>query len=314
MRKKYFIIFIMTAIVVLAAAATCSAAGSDYTYKVHVYTGNAGQFKDGSREKTFTLKPGENMPEINLSDITVTDKKYYARGFRIAGHDNDEVTGFTGLNHQAGTDASYEVAYGIKGSLVSYTVNYIDSNGKKLRSSDRYYGMPGDKPVVSYRYIDRYEADHAYVAKTLSKNEKDNVINLTYSAVSRSGSGSSGGNANTESGQNGGAGAGTGAGGNGGANAGTQTTAAAPGTAGNPAGTNVQDNTTTNIDDNETPLASGNTEDLKDNETPLASGDQYKDLDDDKGKEKIWKIVIPVIIAAAAAAVIALLFRRRKKA
>ena len=307
MRKKYFIIFIMTAIVVLAAAATCSAAGSDYTYKVHVYTGNAGQFKDGSREKTFTLKPGENMPEINLSDITVTDKKYYARGFRIAGHDNDEVTGFTGLNHQAGTDASYEVAYGIKGSLVSYTVNYIDSNGKKLRSSDRYYGMPGDKPVVSYRYIDRYEADHAYVAKTLSKNEKDNVINLTYSAVSRSGSG---GNANTESGQNGGAGAG----GNGGANAGTQTTAAAPGTAGNPAGTNVQDNTTTNIDDNETPLASGNTEDLKDNETPLASGDQYKDLDDDKGKEKIWKIVIPVIIAAAAAAVIALLFRRRKKA
>lgn len=114
MRKKHFIIFIMTAIVVLAAAATCSAAGSDYTYKVHVYTGNAGQFKDGSREKTFTLKPGENMPEINLSDITVTDKKYYARGFRIAGHDNDEVTGFTGLNHQAGTDASYEVAYGIK--------------------------------------------------------------------------------------------------------------------------------------------------------------------------------------------------------
>ena len=149
--------------------------------------------------------------------------------------------------------------------MVPYTVRYVDdATGKAIEgvADDTYYGMPGDKPVVSYKYIEGYQPNVFYMAKKLTTDPSQNVFEFRYTA---------------------------------GAAAGTTTTTtvtrvvpAAPGTAANPAGTNVgaaanananananagNDGTAT-IGDGETPLANAPQQftDLDEGETPLADG------------------------------------------
>ena len=77
-------------------------------------------------------------------------------------------------------DADYVVAYGIKGNMVAYTVNYQDASGKSLAESQTFYGNVGDKPVVAYRYVENYIPDALALTKTLSDNESENVFTFTY--------------------------------------------------------------------------------------------------------------------------------------
>ena len=138
-----------------------SANEDGYKYNVTVYSGLQGTYKGKTKDSNdYAYK---ELVTISLDDVVVTNKKYYARGFRTTGHDNDEtensddVTGFTRITFNSlDEDVSYEVAYGIRGNMVAYTINYVDEDGAELEESDTYYGMPGDKPVVSYKYIDGY--------------------------------------------------------------------------------------------------------------------------------------------------------------
>lgn len=94
-----------------------------YDYTIRVYSGAHGEFADGSKEVTVSVKPGEN---VNISDIAkkagfkVTDDEYYCRGFRQTGHDNDESPSLVAF--PADEDVSYEAAYGIAGGMVKYTI------------------------------------------------------------------------------------------------------------------------------------------------------------------------------------------------
>ena len=72
------------------------------------------------------------------------------------------------------------VAYGIRGDMVAYTVNYQDADGNELAPSQQFYGNVGDKPVVAYRYIDGYVPQAAALTKTLSSNEAENVFTFVY--------------------------------------------------------------------------------------------------------------------------------------
>ena len=56
---------------------------------------------------------------FDLGQVQVTDEKYYVKGIRLAGRDNNTVSATT---FRVTGDADYVVAYGIKGNLVSYTV------------------------------------------------------------------------------------------------------------------------------------------------------------------------------------------------
>ena len=132
-----------------------SANEDGYKYNVTVYSGLQGTYKGKTKDSNdYAYK---ELVTISLDDVVVTNKKYYARGFRTTGHDNDEAS--PQLTFNATTDVTYEVAYGIKGSLVAYTVNYQDESGGTLIASDTYYGMPGDKPVISYKYVEGYLPD-----------------------------------------------------------------------------------------------------------------------------------------------------------
>ena len=273
MKRKLTIIFALTFMLVLALAFSASSAfAEEYGYTISVYPGadGIGTYQGSSKVVTKKVKAGETV-RIDLSDVEVKDSRYYARGFRVAGHDADEMelktttTGFTNMTFQASEDVDYVVAYGIKGSMVSYTVRYLDDEtGRALMKDDVYLGMPGDKPAVSFRYIEGYQPKTYNLGKELTDNDEENIFEFRYVA---------GGNTETETVTE------------------TNTTvrtvngAAAPGTAANPAGTNAgapaaaaaggnADNGGTTIGDNATPQAQGPSQytDLDNNETPKADG------------------------------------------
>ena len=93
------------------------------------------------------------------------------------------------MTFTADEDTSFEVAYGLAGGMVKYKIQYVDKSGEELRDPDTYYGMAGDKPVVSYKYVNNYRPKAYHVTKTLSKNEDENVFTFTYDSISGNNSG-----------------------------------------------------------------------------------------------------------------------------
>ena len=113
--------------------------------------------------------------------ITLKDRgKYYILGIRESGKDNNTVyyTAFT-----VEGDKDYVIAYGILGDAVAYTINYEDEDGNRLAPSETYYGNVGDRPVVSYLYIEGYQPQAYNLIGRLSENAADNVFTFVYSRV-----------------------------------------------------------------------------------------------------------------------------------
>ena len=176
---------------------TVSAWAEDYTYTVTFYAGNQGTFAnmddltvsgkgnpqismEGDRITVSGLTQGDVISfDVNQGAVSLgEDSKYYVQGLRLSGRDNDEqmeepafwVTG----------DEDYVVAYGIRGDMTSYTVNYVDENGNELAPSRTYYGNVGDRPVVAYLYMEGYNPEALTLTRTLSANQADNVFTFEY--------------------------------------------------------------------------------------------------------------------------------------
>lgn len=182
MKSRVKIVTTMLTVMALLIALTVPAFAKDYTYKIRVYAGKQGTFSEGKKVEIDGIKYGDNVT-ISLSDLgfKVTNSHYYARGLVKAGHDNDETTGAQSITLVNVTeDMSFVVAYGVKGKLVKYTAKYVDKSGKTLAPSDTYYGMKGDRPVLSYKYIEGYVPDAFNAFKTLTDNEKNNVFTFVY--------------------------------------------------------------------------------------------------------------------------------------
>ena len=254
------------AITALIVANTEESHAEPYKYKITIYSGEQGTF-NGKKVWTKEYNAGEycteDLKSLGHKMNSGESKKYYAKGFRITGHDNDEATGIMKLNFKVDGDYSYEVAYGIKGDMVKYVVNYVESgSNKKLHDSETFYGMVGDKPVVAYTYIEGYVPDAYNKGKTLQRDESKNVFTFTYSE----GVAEEQNNQNNQNGQNNNQNAGP----------------MAPGTANNPAGTNVNPNANNgnaNINDNDVPQVNpgnnddnGNTPDQMIDDDPTPQG------------------------------------------
>lgn len=172
-----------------------------YTYTVTLYSGKQGTFlgeegiqvdnhltgsdyqileeqKGGEKIKISGLKLGDIVVASAPSNIKMEDtSRYYVKGIRESGRDNSTV-GESAFRVDA--DKEYVVAYGIKGDMVSYTVNYQDEEGNTLAESQQFYGTVGDQPVVAFRYIENYQPQAYNLTKTLSRNEADNVFTFVY--------------------------------------------------------------------------------------------------------------------------------------
>lgn len=275
-----------------------------YGYTIKVYSGDQGHFgsNKSTTQKTIKCAPGEKVTlSISSLDLKLDNKEYYIRGFREAGHDNDEMA--QSLAITVDQDMSYEVAYGLKGGMVSYVVNYVDrSTGEELLASDTYYGMKGDKPVVAYKYVEGYQPQAYNLGKTLSADESANVFDFKYTKVSgaTADAGTTGDGAANNGGTNNGAGAngtaGAGAAGDG------ATAAAGNGTAGDGNGADGDGAAANN--------GPAQYADLDDGDVPLADPDAQ---DEASGGSSL----LPILAGCGAGilailAVIAILLRRRQ--
>lgn len=176
---KRLLVSLLTVSMTLGAS-TMSVMADDttpYTYKVTLSAGNKGTINGQNKIERTNIASGSTVT-FNLNDIQVTDDKYYVKGIRLSGRDNDEA--LAAPSFTVDKDADYVVAYGIKGNMVAYTVNYQDASGNSLAESQTFYGNVGDKPVVAYRYVENYIPDALALTKTLSDNESENVFTFTY--------------------------------------------------------------------------------------------------------------------------------------
>lgn len=278
-------------------------------YTIRIFSGNQGKFKNGDpnvKEISIETLDGAadgNTVRITLSnykdDVEVFDSsKYYVKGIRESGRDNSTVsnTSFT-----VDRDMDFVVAYGLRGKMTRYRVEFVDENGRTLADTQYFEGKSGEKQVVSYLYIDGYRPQAYNLAKTLDEDEAKNVFRFIYTpgTVPEGVTTGEGGeiityiDGGTTVLPGGGAGGGAGGGG------------AAPADGGGGA---------VDIPEEETPLGEPQEIiDLDEEETPLANGSPFSV----NGNASLLGIPIPVVIAAGA--VIAgglwyfLIYRRKKQ-
>ena len=326
---KRLLVSLLTVSMTLGAS-TMSVMADDttpYTYKVTLSAGNKGTINGQNKIELANIDSG-SIVTFNLNDIQVTDDKYYVKGIRLSGRDNDEALAAPSFTIKG--DADYVVAYGIKGNMVAYTVNYQDASGKSLAESQTFYGNVGDKPVVAYRYVENYIPDALALTKTLSDNESENVFTFTYKpgatdrvvtttttitttvpGTATPGTGT--GNVGTAGGTTGGTTGGT-AGTTGGTTTGT-TGGTTDGTT-----TGITDGTTTDNNSQDTTAKDKDTATSEDEQTPKSLVD-LDDEDTPKGnidaKDKTSKTPIAAgigIIVVAVAALVGLIVFLKKRA
>ena len=164
----------------LLAGNVCAA--ESYTYKATVYAGNHGKIIDeGDKVVIEGLRYGDEFSYTAQLNVELpADSKYYVKGLRLSGRDNNEAKTDENAVFTVTGDMDFVVAYGIKGDQVSYTVKYVDESGKSLAADDVFYGNVGDKPVVAYKFIDGYAPKALGLTKTLSDNAAENVFTFVY--------------------------------------------------------------------------------------------------------------------------------------
>lgn len=301
----------------LSTMSVLAAEGEPYTYTVTLSAGNKGTINGAEMEVTSGWTTTDTV-RFDLSKVTVTDDRYYVKGVRLSGHDNETALGSPAFPVTG--DADYVVAYGIKGNMVAYTVTYQDEDGNELAPSDTFYGNVGDKVVVPYKYIEDFVPNALAATKTLSVNEAENVFPFTYipgdpgtitETVITTTTTTGTTVITTPAETTGGTAAGTaGAAGTTGAITGTTAgTAAGPGAtpdAGADTEADTQDDETTTADDEQTPQS---LIDLDDEETPTSNIDASED---EPGKKGPMAIGIAIIAASLAALGVLLVFLKKR--
>ena len=295
------------------------AQAEQYTYTVTFYPGNHGSFQGLSQVSVDNSKSGSSYQVSGGgSAITVSglckedvvsfdaamegalalsnDSKYYVKGIRQSGRDNNTVDQVRSNSILVESDRDFVVAYGIKGDMVAYHVNYQDEAGNSLAPSETYFGNVGDKPVMAFLYIEGYEPQAYNLTRTLVSDESKNEFTFVYrrTAAGTTTTVTDGGtntvivpgSVNVISGESGATG-GTGTGGTAEGGTGTEGEEAAEG----------EDNTTT-IPDAAVPQGPGELMDLDDEEVPLAG---IRDLIINSEGRFVYGASIIIGLSAAAA-------------
>ena len=310
--KKLFVSLLSVSVIAGLGVAPVKAAQTvtPYTYKVTLSAGNKGTINGQQKVEEVDLAAGSTV-SFDINDIKVSDEKYYVKGIRLSGRDNSEALAAPAF--RVNGDADYVVAYGIKGDMVAYTVNYEDEQGNKLAESQTFYGNVGDKPVVAYRYIENYVPQALALTKTLSDNEAENVFTFKYApgatnrvvetvnhvtvvipgntitntvTIPAGTTGTTGGNGTGANGTNG---------------------TGANGTTGTNGGQDADQNGTVENPDEQTPQDQIN---LDDEDTPTGNIDAGKETQD---KNKTLGVSIAIIIAAVVALIALFVAMKRRK-
>lgn len=173
------------------------------TYKVIIYSGDKGTFNgtgcvsadgDVSLEAAdmivvSNLKYGETV-RIRVSGangaISLNPEdggKYQPTGTKRSGRDNsekhdDDIENMTSPDRTftVTSDRTFVVTYGVPGKMVPYTVSYVlDGTNQAIpgSQSETFYGVAGDKPVVSAPYFEGYTPVYKAITGTLVKGQEN---------------------------------------------------------------------------------------------------------------------------------------------
>lgn len=296
-----------------AKAAEAQPQEDGYGYTITLSAGNKGLIDGQSKivMKDQKLNSVVNFQQ-NLQDVEISDDRYYVKGVRLSGRDNETAENIVSPVFTITGDADYVIAYGVIGDQVAYTVQYQDADGNTLAPSQTFYGNVGDKPIVAYQYIDGYVPQSLALTKTLSANEAENIFTFVYTP------GDPGDIVNTVTdtttvtgdptivtvvvpgaGTGGGAAAGGGAGAGAGAGGAADEGAAAGG-----------DETTT-IEEDQTPQGTQDIQDLDEEETPL--GDlEIEEEETAKGLPLAASVGIGAVAAVVLICLVVWLIKGRK--
>ena len=86
-------------------------------------------------------------------------------------------------------DMDYVAVYGIAGTEVKYTVQYLlNGTTTKLAQDGTFYAGVGDRPISSYIYIEGYQP-YRRSTKTLVADESQNVLFCYYTPNATGGGG-----------------------------------------------------------------------------------------------------------------------------
>ncbi len=319
----------------MASAPTGKETGGSYTYRITLYAGNQGTFTEKgynqikqryggaslSTDKNRIIienvnySSSERMVLPNAADLVSVsdDSKYYVKGIRLSGRDNN--TAMESPSFLPQSDLDYVIAYGVKGDMVAYQVNFRDQAGNTLAPSTTYYGNVGDKPVVAFLYIEGYEPQAYNLTRTLQKDPSKNEFTFVYrraatgtttTTVTDDGTTVTtvpGSTATTQGGTGGNAGGGT---------AGDGATQG-EGDAETENGTNenAEDNTE-DIQDEQVPMAPGELVDLDEPEVPLAKLQNL--IINPEGKVIYGYSILIGLSAAAALIIMGVIFWKKRRA
>lgn len=177
--KKLGVLLAMCLSVWSVIPARLKAAEEEYTYKIRFFAGAQGEIDGQEMVEYKECSYGQRIT-FNQNRVTLKDNsKYYIRGIRRSGRDNDEI--LSAVSFEVTEDADYVVAYGILGDAVMYTVEYVDEAGNTLAPSETYYGNVGDRPVVAFAYIEGYQPQAYNLTGVLESDASRNVFRFTYS-------------------------------------------------------------------------------------------------------------------------------------
>ena len=201
--KKAFSVLFTLAFLLSIFAFDSKVVNASYTYRIKISLGNNGNaYFDETGVNNLgasyeVSQSGRNLVISNLAyDSTVTfnysdiikikadntetqTSKYYVKGLRVSGSDDlvdatNKVVNLTVLG-----DESYVVAYGV-GTIIPYTVRYVDEEGNQLLDDETLYAAKGEVVFVPSRHIKGYVPDAYY--KTASKGlREDMVFEFVYS-------------------------------------------------------------------------------------------------------------------------------------
>lgn len=323
-RRIWFSILSLCLIVTASPMDSKAADKEPYTYTLTFYAGNQGEFSgignlsqlstkyevSGTKDK-ITISGLSYKDRVGFNPMSLIqlpkDSKYYVKGIRQSGRDNNTVDQVRSNSILVESDRDFVVAYGIKGDMVSYRVNYRDEAGNALAPTETYYGNIGDKPVIAFLYIEGYEPQAYNLTRTLVSDESKNEFTFVY----RRGAGGTYTETVIDEGTNtvivpGGV---TVLPGGGAADAGAGAGAGAGGTAGD-AGENADDNTV-DIPDNPTPEGPGELVDLDEEEVPLAN---LRNLAVNSEGRFVYGASILIGVAAAASLIgMGIIFWKKKR-
>ena len=178
------IVICMIAALALPALAADTSSDATYSYTVRIFPGDKGTI-DGKKDPIVTVvEPGYEWSgsDFDYGQRAASDTdKYYVRGIREAGRDNNTTNNLINPSFIVDRDIDLVVAYGVKGSDVTYKINYLEyGSNKKLMEPQTYHGNIGDKPVVAYLYIDGYVPQYKNVTGTLDADPTKNEWTFYY--------------------------------------------------------------------------------------------------------------------------------------